>query len=103
MKLLVLLLLFGCGNSVSPLYDYERFYDMYQKSIALKSQITQYRGALKEESNIDEKSRLRTELFGIQQACRDLVSIYNSDSSKFNRGYFKSNSLPFRLDPSICE
>lgn len=50
-----------------------------------------------------ELARLRVELSGMRQSCRELVTSYNAQAAKVHKGVFQSNKLPVTLDPSRCE
>ena len=81
--------------------NYEMFQDLnagFQRRVAdIQSQ-----RALLADSTGTEANRVRIELTGLQQTCRDLVARYNSASEKLNRSVFKSQNLPETLDLDAC-
>lgn len=55
----------------------------------------------------DEKYRVRTELRGQEQSCRDIAAQYNADSLKADKRIFKdpiflNNNMPQTLDMEAC-
>lgn len=81
--------------------NYEMYFDLnagYERRVAdIQSQKLMLDGASGAELN-----RLKIELVGLQQTCRDLVTRYNAASEKANRSLFKSNNLPESLEISTC-
>lgn len=81
--------------------NYEMFFDLnagYARRVAdIESQRLMLEGATGAELN-----RLKIELVGLQQVCRDLVTRYNAASEKENRALFKANNLPESLEIATC-
>lgn len=81
--------------------NYEMYFDLnagYDRRVAdIQSQKLMLEGATGAELN-----RLKIELVGLQQTCRDLVTRYNAASEKANRSLFKANNLPEQLDLTTC-
>lgn len=81
--------------------NYEMFFDLnagYERRVAdIQSQKLMLDGATGAELN-----RLKIELVGLQQVCRDLVTRYNAASEKQNRSLFKANKLPEQLEIATC-
>lgn len=81
--------------------NYEMFFDInagYERRVAdIQSQRLMLEGATGAELN-----RLKIELVGLQQTCRDLVTRYNAASEKENRSLFKANNLPESLEIATC-
>jgi hypothetical protein len=81
--------------------NYEMFFDLnagYERRVAdIQSQKLMLDGATG-----DELNRLKIELVGLQQTCRDLVTRYNAASEKENRSLFKANKLPEQLEITTC-
>ena len=82
---------------------YEWYYDASAQYTARLAQVKAHARILAEESNQAEKSRIRIELSGMQQSCRDLATKYNANSEKANQSIFKSSSLPSTLSITACE
>ena len=82
--------------------SYEWFYDVNAAYIARLNQVNQYKTMMSEESDRDERYRLRTELAAMQQTCRDLATKYNANSEKVNKSIFKGWSLPEALSHTNC-
>lgn len=81
--------------------NYEMFFDLnagYERRVAdIQSQKLMLEGATGAELN-----RLKIELVGLQQTCRDLVTRYNAATEKENRSLFKANKLPEQLEIATC-
>lgn len=81
--------------------NYEMFFDLnagYARRVAdIESQRLMLEGATGAELN-----RLKIELVGLQQVCRDLVTRYNAASEKENRALFKASNLPESLEIATC-
>lgn len=81
--------------------NYEMFFDLnagYERRVAdIQSQKLMLEGATGAELN-----RLKIELTGLQQTCRDLVTRYNAATEKENRSLFKANKLPEQLEIATC-
>lgn len=85
------------------IHDYEWFHTANANVGARTSQIASTKSMLVEERDPAEKSRLRTDLGGQQQSCRELVAEYNANAAKVTFGSFKGWSLPESINPIICE
>lgn len=82
--------------------NYEMFYDLktgYERRVA---DIGAHTGLVSDATGA-EQNRLKIELAGLQQTCRDLVARYNSASQKMNQNLFKANDLPYELDINTCK
>lgn len=81
--------------------NYEMFFDLnagYERRVAdIQSQKLLLEGA-----TVAELNRLKIELVGLQQTCRDLVVRYNAATEKENRLLFKANKLPEQLELATC-
>jgi hypothetical protein len=82
---------------------YEWYYDASAQYTARLAQVKAHAHILAEESDPKEKSRIRIELSGMQQSCRDLATKYNANSEKANQSIFKSSNLPSTLSVTACE
>lgn len=85
------------------IHNYEWFHDANGNYMARVSQIKQFKKLNADESDPQERSRLRIEMAAIQQSCRDLSRRYNANASKMNRGLFRERSLPDQLNTGDCE
>lgn len=85
------------------IHKYEWFHDVYTQQQARYNQIQQFKGFYANETDKDEKNRLRMEMAAQQMSCRDLVAKYNANSSKMNVSIFKGWTLPEMLNPAECE
>lgn len=79
------------------LQNYELFFDLNGQFNARTAQIESQKHVLAEETDPDEKRRLRMELGAMQQSCRDIANQYNMNSQKQNRDLFKARNLPETL------
>lgn len=91
---------FDADNIIS---NYEWYRDAWGNIQSKKSQIGQFKGMLKGESDKAEANRLRIELAAIQQSCRDLANRYNANASKMNRNIFMGTTVPNSVDTGGCE
>lgn len=85
------------------LNNYEWFHDANGNYLARVSQIKQFKKLSGDETDQQERSRLRIEMAAIQQSCRDLSRRYNANAAKMNRGIFRERSLPDQLNTGDCE
>lgn len=90
-------------NADNIIHNYNWFYEYNAQFNIRTNQIKTYKSYLKDESDKKEQRRLRTELNGMQQACRNLVEKYNAASTKINTAVFKGDSLPSKLSINRCE
>ena len=90
-------------NADNIIHKYEWFHDTYTQQAARVNQIGQFKVFLREESDKEERQRLRMEMAAQQMSCRDLVAKYNANSEKVNVSLFKGWSLPGSLNPVDCE
>lgn len=105
MRYVLCMFLAGCWLT-SPgraVHDYEWFHTAYNSIEAKKAQIAAHASILKQEADGKEQQRLRIELTGMQQSCRELVADYNANSDKVNVGIFQGTSLPDHVNPDVCE
>ena len=91
------------ASADNVIHNYEWFFDAKNTVDARVAQIAAEKELVAGETDKDELRRLRVDLGGMQQSCRDLVADYNSNASKATREVFQSNSLPDRLDAGVCE
>lgn len=82
--------------------SYEWFYDVNASYTARYAQVIQYKDFLSNETDKDERYRMRTELAAMQQTCRVLATKYNANSEKMNKSIFKGWELPATLSYSNC-
>ena len=82
--------------------NYEMFFDLNAGFERRVADIQSYKPMMETASG-EEQNRLRIELTGLQQTCRDLVTRYNAASEKMNRSVFKSSNLPYTLEMSSCQ
>jgi hypothetical protein len=84
-------------------HKYEWFFDTAGVINARVAQLQAHKKLVDTEPDAKEKSRLRIELAGVQQSCRDLVQSYNANASKVNVSIFKTDATPVSFSASICE
>jgi hypothetical protein len=84
-------------------HDYEWFHTAHERFGARTAQVASTAAAFAEEQDAPERSRLRIDLDGQRQSCRELVADYNANAEKVTMGSFRGWSLPARLDPESCE
>lgn len=82
---------------------YEWFFDTAGVINARVAQVKAHKTLVEQETVASEKSRLKIELAGQQQSCRDLVQSYNMNASKANVSIFKTDATPVSFSASICE
>ncbi|MGZ8887942.1 MAG: hypothetical protein ACXW1D_00120 [Halobacteriota archaeon] len=90
-------------DTTKMLQNYEWFYEASNNFNTRKAQVASLKTVLLEEEDKAEKSRLRIDLQGVQQSCRELAAKYEAQSGKLHVGYLKSNSLPESLNAKECE
>lgn len=90
-------------NTNNIINNYEWFHDAHATYRARLSQIAQFKSFLNENVDQAEKARLRIDLAGIQQSCRDISAKYNANATKSNRSIFMGREAPERLVESACE
>lgn len=83
--------------------NYEWFHDANAAYKTRVSQIQDFRSILKETSNEQEKSRIRTDVAAIRQSCRDLATRYNANATKSNRSIFMGRETPETLSMEACD
>lgn len=109
MLTLLLVLLTGCDivsktvDADNVIHNYEWFHDTSQAIDARLPQIETHKQFLADETDPDEKARLRTELVAMQQSCRNMVSDYNANSKKVNVSIFKGGTAPSSYSLTICD
>lgn len=82
---------------------YEWFFNTAGAINARAAQVRVHKELVAAETNPAEKNRLRIELVGQQQSCRELVQGYNMNAAKANVSIFKTDATPVSFSPSICE
>lgn len=90
-------------DTTKMLQNYEWFYEAANQHTARAGQIKSFKAILEQETDKAEKARLRVDLGGMQQSCRELAAKYEAQSGKIHVGYLKSNSLPESLNAKECE
>lgn len=85
------------------IHDYEWFHSAYTNITARTAQIASTKQMMAGETDKAETSRLRIDLAGQQQSCRELVADYNGNAAKITFGSFKGWSLPDNINPTLCE
>jgi hypothetical protein len=85
------------------LHKYEWFFNTAGAVNARAAQLKAHKTLVETETDVKEKQRLRIELVGQQQSCRELVQSYNMNASKANVSIFKTDATPVSFSPSICE
>lgn len=85
------------------IHKYEWFFDTAGVINARVAQVKAHKALVEQETAASEKSRLRIELAGMQQSCRELVQSYNANAGKANVSIFKTDATPVSFSPSICE
>jgi type IV secretory pathway component VirB8 len=84
-------------------HKYEWFFNTAGAINARVAQLKAHKVLVEGETDAKEKQRLRIELVGQQQSCRDMVQSYNMTASKANVSIFKTDATPVSFSPSICE
>jgi hypothetical protein len=85
------------------IHNYEWFHDMNGRFRARISQIAAHKKYLEAETHFPEIQRLRIELAGMQQSCRDIATQYNANAVKTNRNIFMGKEAPYNLPERACE
>lgn len=85
------------------IHNYEWFHDTSRAVNARVAQIQAHVRIAADEKDADERRRLRIEVAGMQQSCRDMIAQYNANTSKINRDLFRGKTAPASIDPSVCE
>lgn len=82
--------------------SYESFFNRKAAFDARVAQIDEHVGLMKENTDPAETSRLRIELAGMRQSCRELATTYNADAAKMNKSLFRDGKLPATLSETDC-
>lgn len=100
-----MLCLIACGlfSFNESKHDYEWFHSSFNLIEARVAQIKDHTELILTEENQDEQRRLKMELSGMKQSCREMVANYNANSDKVNIGLFKGVTLPDHIDAELCE
>lgn len=83
--------------------NYEWFHDANGNFMARSAQVRQFKQLGAQETDAQEKGRLRIEMAAIQQSCRELARRYNANATKVNRSIFRGQSAPEMLNAGECE
>jgi len=83
--------------------NYEWFHDAHGVYRARLAQVAQYKKFAANTTDQREKARIRIDLAGVQQSCRDLSAQYNANATKSNRSIFMGKTAPDRLPENACE
>ena len=98
--------IFGVANRVADpdniIHGQEWFHQANENISARVSQIESSKTLSEGVTDPAELQRLRIELAGQQQSCRQLVADYNANGEKVTMGLFKGWSLPQSIDNSVC-
>jgi hypothetical protein len=90
-------------NTTKMLADYEWFHESSTAFNARVTQILSHKAIMAKETDKDELRRLRIELAGMQQSCRDTAAKYEAKSHEIHVGYLKGRNLPETLNARSCE
>lgn len=90
-------------DTTKMLANYEWFHDTSKTFNARVSAIQAHKGLIAEEKDPEELRRLRVEVNGMKQMCREMSANYASKTAQLHVGYLKSNDLPETLDAQQCE
>lgn len=85
------------------IHDYEWFHTAHERVYSRVAQVAATREMIVAEADAGEVRRLKIELAGQQQSCRELVADYNANAKKITVGVFRGWSLPNNVSPSECE
>lgn len=85
------------------IHDYEWFHTAHARVYSRTAQVTATREMISAEEDAGEVRRLKIELAGQQQSCRELVADYNANADKVTRGLFRGWTLPDHIAPEDCE
>lgn len=81
---------------------YEWFHDANGTFNLRISQIAIQKGAVANEKDASERSRLNVELRGLQASCLKLANEYNANATKTNVSIFQGRDAPTNLNPQEC-
>jgi hypothetical protein len=90
-------------NADNIIHNYEWFHRSHTAFTARVNQIKGHKVLASENKDAAEASRIRIELVGMQQSCRELAAKYNAQSAMVNRSIFRGTSTPAELNPASCE
>lgn len=109
----MILILFACSTPAgivdrvsdpdNVIHSYEWFHSAHERIGARTSQIASTKALVASESDDAERRRLRVDLAGQQQSCRELTADYNANADKLTIGAFRGWSLPAHVNPENCE
>lgn len=85
------------------LQNYDWFLQVNSNYNTRLPQIREAVTAYNAEQDPVERARLRTDLNGVRQSCRELANDYNNRSQQQNRRLFRDRNLPESLDVAACE
>jgi hypothetical protein len=85
------------------IHNYEWFHDASRAVAARAAQIAAHRSLAGEVTDPAERQRMRVEIAGMQQTCRDLAAQYNANTAKVNRDLFRGRTAPASINPAVCE
>lgn len=83
--------------------NYEWYKDAFNSIKAKRRQIVQFKSMYAAQPEGSEKNKLRIDMAGIQQICRDLSAKYNSNASKVNRSIFMGTDTPSMVNVEECD
>lgn len=88
----------------SAILKYEFFHDANNAILSRRAQIASHKQLITIMISVpEEANRLRIELAGMQQSCRDLVSKYNANAQKVNHTIFRGTTTPSNISINSCE
>lgn len=90
-------------NTDKMLANYEWFQESATAFDARVAQIEAHKSLIAKETDPDELRRLRIELSGMQQVCRDLAAKYSGKTNEIHVGFLKGRNLPETLNARSCE
>jgi ATP-dependent Zn protease len=90
-------------NADNVLTNYTWFHDSHAVYLSRVNQIKVSAKQYNDETNEEEKRKIRMELNAQKQSCRDLVTRYNANSVNTSKGIFKGQTAPEILNISTCE
>lgn len=89
-------------NASNAIGTYERFHDRWKGYDARLAQIETHKALVDRETDRAEITRLRIELAGMRQSCREVAAAYNADAAKTNRDIFRGREAPAELNMEAC-
>lgn len=85
-------------SGANRVQEYETFFKLCDNTSNMKGNVETQRSLLDDAETSKERSRLRSNIAGMEAAIRKNVSQYNSMSQQYTTDRFKDSSLPVRLE-----